>query len=129
MGFNIDRIWGLLVHIYKTFLGKIPKISPGAYIFQRLFLRGLYIQRGLSTGGNLRLKIDWASLIVERKFIILLCFPLYLRAIFQFQATRGLIFGGGGGGDLTEGFLHYQFGGLIFGGAYFQIFTVFKQTT
>ena len=92
-------------------------------------MRGLHIQRGLSTGGNLRLKIDWASLIVERKFIILLCFPLYLRAIFQFQATRGLIFGAGGGGDLTEGFLHYQFGGLIFVGAYFQIFTVFKQTT
>ena len=27
---------------------KIPKISPGAYIFQRPFLRGLYVWRGLS---------------------------------------------------------------------------------
>ena len=27
-------------------------------------------------------------------------------------------------GDLTEGFLHYRFGGLIFGGAYFRNFTV-----
>ena len=27
-------------------------------------------------------------------------------------------------GDLTEGFLRYQFGGLIFGGAYFRNFTV-----
>ena len=35
---------------------KIPKISPGAYIFQRPFLRGL------CTEGNLRFKIDWASL-------------------------------------------------------------------
>ena len=48
---------------------KIPKISPGAYIFQRPFLRDLfldgliYIRRGLSTEGKLRFKIDWASLI------------------------------------------------------------------
>ena len=52
---------------------KIPKISPGAYIFQRPFWRG-YIQRGLSTEENLCLKIDWASLIVGRKFtVVLLC--------------------------------------------------------
>ena len=42
--------------------------------------------------GNLRLKIDWVSLIVGRKFT--LCFTLYLRAIFQFQAPRGLYFQG-----------------------------------
>ena len=35
---------------------KILKISPGAYVFQRPFLRGL------CTEGNLRFKIDWASL-------------------------------------------------------------------
>ena len=79
---------------------KIPKISPGAYIFQRPFFEGLifggaYIRRGLSVEGNLRLEIDWASLIVLSKFIpFLLCFTLYLRAIFQAQAPRGLIFGG-----------------------------------
>ena len=28
-------------------------------------------------------------------------------------------------GDLSEGFLCYAFGGLIFGGAYFRDFTVF----
>ena len=44
---------------------KIPKISPGAYIFQRPFFEGLisggaYIRRGVSTEGNLRFKIDWA---------------------------------------------------------------------
>ena len=27
-------------------------------------------------------------------------------------------------GDLTEGFLRYRFGGIIFGGAYFRNFTV-----
>ena len=44
--------------------------------------------------GNLRFKIDWASPIVESKFTVLLCFTLYLRAIFQLQAPTGLIFGG-----------------------------------
>ena len=35
---------------------KIPKIGPGAHIFQRPFLRGLSMER------NLRFKINWASL-------------------------------------------------------------------
>ena len=74
----------------NTAYRKFPKISPGAYIFQRPFLRGL------STEGNLRFKIDWASLIAGSKFIVfaLLCFTLYMRAIFQVQAPGGLIFGG-----------------------------------
>ena len=55
---------------------------------------GAYFWRGLSTEGNLRFKIDWASLTVESKSF-LLCFSLYLGAIFQIQAPRGgLIFGG-----------------------------------
>ena len=46
---------------------KIPKISPGAYIFSKALFEGLifrwaYIRRGLSTEGNLRFKTDWASL-------------------------------------------------------------------
>ena len=52
-------------------------------------------------------KIDWASLIVESKFTV---FALYLRVIFQVQAPGAYIWRG----DLMEGFLHYQFGGLIF---------------
>ena len=35
-------------------------------------------------------KIDWASLIVGSKFTDLLCFTLYLRAIFQVEAPGGL---------------------------------------
>ena len=78
---------------------KIPKISPGASIFPRPFSRGLFlegpiIRRGLSTEGNLRFKIDWASLELEGNLPFWLCFTLYLRAIFQVQAPRGLIFGG-----------------------------------
>ena len=44
--------------------------------------------------GNLRFKIDWADLIVARKFIVLLCFTLYLRAISKYKPPGGLIFGG-----------------------------------
>ena len=67
---------------------------------------------------------------LEGNLPFLLCFTLYLRAFFQVQAPGqapgGLIFGGGGvgGGDFTEGFLCYEFVGLIHGGAYFRNFMV-----
>ena len=50
--------------LHTTYVGyrKIPKISPRALFFQRPFLRGL------STKGNLRFKIAWACLTVEKKF-------------------------------------------------------------
>ena len=85
---------------------KIPKISPGADIFQRPFLRGLSME------GNLCFKIDWASLMVERKFTIfaLLC----IWGQFPSTSPWGAYIWRG---DLTEGFLGYEFGGLIFGGA------------
>ena len=60
-------------------------------------------------------KIYWASLIVGRKLPFLLCFTLYLRAIFQVQAPGGAYIWRG---DLTESFLRYWIGGLTFGGAY-----------
>ena len=40
--------------------------------------------------GNLRLKIDWASLILGRKFTVFLCFTLYLRAISKYKPPGGL---------------------------------------
>ena len=43
MGFHVDYI---AFPKYR----KIPKISPGAYIFQRPFLRGLFLE-GLIFGG------------------------------------------------------------------------------
>ena len=70
--------------------------------------------------GNLRLKIDWASLILGRKFTVFLCFTLYLGAISKFKPPGAYIWRG----DLTEGFLCYEFGALIFGGAYLRNFTV-----
>ena len=79
--------------LHTTYVGyrKIPKIGPRALFFQRPFLRGL------STKGNLRFKIAWACLIVEKKFTV---FALYLRAISP--------------------------GGRLFAGAYFWNFTVLQ---
>ena len=52
---------------------------------------------------------------MEVNLPFLLCFTLYLGAMFQVQAPEGDYIWTG---DLTEGFLRYRFGGLIFGGAY-----------
>ena len=38
------------VMVTKNIYRKIPKVSPGAYIFQRPFLRGLFLE-GLIFGG------------------------------------------------------------------------------
>ena len=81
----------------------IPKISPGAYIFQRPFFWGFF-WRGLSIEGHLRFKIDWTSLKLEGNLPFLLCFTLYLKAISK-----------------------YKPGSLICGGAYFRTFTVLKR--
>ena len=65
--------------------------------------------------GNLRFKIDWANLIVGSKFTVFALFYFVFEGNFQVQAPRGTYIWRG---DLTEGFLRYEFGGLIFGGAY-----------
>ena len=54
----------------------------------------------------MRFKIDWASLVVGRKFTV-----FALRAISTYKPYIWR-------GDLTEGFLRYEGGGLTFGGAY-----------
>ena len=78
---------------------KIPKISPGAYIFQRPFLRGLFLEGPIFRGAYVRREI-WVS-----KSIGLACsgkeitiFPLFyfvFEGKLQVQAPHGgLIFGG-----------------------------------
>ena len=67
----------------------------------------------------MRFKIDWACLIVGKKFTV---FALYLRAIFKYKPPGGPYIRRG---DLKKGFLRYEFGGLIFGGAYFRNFTAY----
>ena len=44
--------------------------------------------------GNLRFKIDWASLTVGRKFIVFASFYFVFECNFQIQAPGGLIKGG-----------------------------------
>ena len=63
----------------------------------------------------MRFKIDWPSLIVKRKFNVFALFYFVFEGNFQVQAPTGAYIWRG---DLTEGFLRYEFGGLIFGGAY-----------
>ena len=60
------------------------------------------------------LKIDWASVIVGKKFIVFPLFYFVFEGNFQVQAPGGAYIWRG---DFTEGFLRYEFGGLIFGGA------------
>ena len=79
--------------------GKIPKISPGACIFQRPFLRGLFLEGPIFGGAYLRREICVSksiglALLLEVNLPFLLCFTLYLSVIFQVQAHVGLIFGG-----------------------------------
>ena len=64
--------------------------------------------------GKFAFQNDWASLMVGRKFNVF--------ALFYFVKLRAISYIWRG--DLTEGFLRYVFGGLIFGGAYFRNFKV-----
>ena len=91
---------------------KIPKISPGAYIFQRPFLRSL------STEGNLHFKIDWDSLIVGRKFTVFALLYFVVESNCQVQAPGGAYIWRG---DLREVFLRCEFGGAyIWRGLYME---------
>ena len=108
---------------------KIPKISLGAYIFQRPFLRGLYSE-GLIYGRKFafqnRLPLGWRY---SWKEIYLFCFVLL--CIWGQLPSTSPWWGGAyiWRGDLTKGFLHYEFGGLIHRGDYFWNFTVWHMTS
>ena len=69
----------------------------------------------------MRFKINWASLIVGSKFTVFALFYFVFEGNFQVQAPVETFIWRD---NLTEGFLRYEFGGLIFGGAYFRNFTV-----
>ena len=104
----------LPLHIFIYNYRKIPKVSLGAYIFHRPFLRGLF----------------WGGLIYGRKFASQnrLGYPYSWKEIYRFCFV--LLCTGGRfpstsppgayiwRGELTEGFLRYEFGRLIFVGAY-----------
>ena len=78
--------------------------------------------------GNLRFKIDWASLTVGRKFTVSALFYFVFEGNFQVQAPRGGLylegrFNGGFFALPVLGGLYLE--GLIHGGAYFRNFTLF----
>ena len=86
-----------------------------------LFLEGLnYLRREICVSKSIGL----ASLIVGRKFTVFALFYFAFEGNFQVQAPRGAYIWRG---DLTEGFLRYEFEGLIHGAAYFRNFTVFAE--
>ena len=63
----------------------------------------------------MRFKIDWASLVVGRKFTVFALFYFVFEGNFPSKIPRGAYIRRG---DETEGFLRYEFGGLLFGGTY-----------
>ena len=77
----------------------IPKNSEnkprGLYfskaLFEGLIFGGAYIRRGLSMEGNLRLKIDWASLTVEGKFTVFALFYFVFEGNIPSTSPRGAI--------------------------------------
>ena len=98
---------------------KIPKISPGVYVFQRLFLRGLFLEVPIFRGAYVQREICVSKSIglacsgkeIYYFYFVLLC----IRG--QIPSTRpwgAYIWRG----NLMEGFLLYDFGGLVFGRAY-----------
>ena len=75
----------------------------------------------------MRFKIDWASLIVGRKFIVFPLFYFVFEGNFPSTSPRAAYIWRG---DLTENFCVTSLGslyleGLRHGGAYFRNFTVF----
>ena len=72
----------------------------------------------------MRLKIDWASLIVGSKFTVFALFYFVFEGNFPSTSSRGAYIWRG---DVMDGFLRYRFGGLIHGGAYFRNSTVFMS--
>ena len=105
---------------------KIPLNSenkPRGLYYSKAFLRAytrrsLYLRREISASKSI-----WLALYLEGNLPFLLCFTLYLTEISKYKPPREV-----GAyilrGDLTEGFLRYEFKRLIIGGAYFQNFTV-----
>ena len=105
---------------------KIPRISPGSYIFQRPFWRGLFLDGLIFVGAYVRRKVCVSKSIglayswkeIKRFCFVLLC----IWGQFSKYKTPGGLYWGGG--DFTEGFYARSLGELIHGGAYFRNFTV-----
>ena len=109
---------------------KIPKISPGAYIFQRPFLRVLFLE-GLIFGGTYLWREICVSqsiglaLYLEENWPFLLYFSLYLREISKYKSPGGLY----SAGRFNGGFFALRvWGAHIWRGLYMEglIFGIFR---
>ena len=101
-------------------------------LFEGLIFGGAYIRRGLSTEGNLRFKIDWASLIIGSKFTVFALFYFVFEGNFPSTSPWGGLYSEGrinGGFFCVTGLGGLYLEGLIHGGAYFRNFTVFPLST
>ena len=99
---------------------KIPKISPGAYVFQRPLLRGLYPRK----------EIDWASLVAGSKFTVFALFYFVFERNFPSTSPPG------GGGLYFEGRFNGGFffcvtglGGLYLEGLIYRILRHYTRST
>ena len=99
----------------STLYRKIPKISPGAYIFQWPFLRGLLLEGLIFGGAYVRKEICVSNSIglacSGKEINHFALFYFVFEGKFQVQAPREASIRRG---DLTEGVLRYDFGGLIY---------------
>ena len=111
-------------HKYKTYR-KIPKISPQGLYFSKALFEGLSFEGAYNVQREICVSKLFGLACCGKKFAIFALFYFVLEGKFQVQVP-----GGGGGyirwGDVTDGFLRYDLGGLIIGGAYFWNFTVCK---
>ena len=95
----VVAVIGIQLQKQQTEYRRIPKISLEAYSFQRpllgayflegLIFRGAYIRRGLSTEGNVRFKLDWASVIVGSKFNVFALLYFVFEGNFPSTSPRG----------------------------------------
>ena len=99
---------------------KIPKISSGSYIFQRPFLRGLFLD-GLIFGGayvrkevcvSISIGLAYIWKVINRFCFVLLCI---WGQYSKYKPPGGAYIRRG---DFTEGFLCYEFKGV--GGLYME---------
>ena len=105
---------------------KIPKISPGSYIFQRPFLRGLFLDGLIFVGAYVRREVCVSKsigLAYSWKEINRFCFvlPCIWGQFPKHKPPGGLIFGGA---ISRRVFCVTSLGELIHGGVYFRNFTV-----
>ena len=94
---------------------KIAKISPGL-IFLKGPFRGAYVRREIYVSKSIGLALFLEGNLTFFRFYLVFEGNLQVQAPREAYIWRGV---------LTEGFLRHEFGGLIFGGAYFWNFTVY----